>query len=186
MKLTIEKRQDLPEGRTGKLAYDYKYFLDDMEITDGLTGLRLSMGVGEANVADLQIMLDDINVEADALAALKTHMEEKQRVDAELLSETDVSWWFLSFADGDKAEGSQHLGGAWVKATSMPHAITVSHLTGCNPGGEVQVAGPIKKIIPPEYQFKILTKEEIENMPEPEDEVLDAEIVEEDPPDVQP
>lgn len=81
----------------------------------------------------------------------------------------DIAWWFFSFADPHLPEGEQYLGGCFVKADSMENALTVSHLVGCNPGGEAQIIGPLRKIIPPEYTFKILTREEVESMEEPPD-----------------
>lgn len=91
----------------------------------------------------------------------------------------NIKWWYFSFADADKPEGTQFLGGCIVKADSPANALTVTHLTGCNPGGEAQIIElPDGIKIPPEYSFKILNADEIENMPEPEGLDLDkAQIV---------
>ncbi len=45
--------------------------------------------------------------------------------------------FWMSFADPDKPSGSQFLGVALVDANSLPEAMTISHMSGCNPGGEI-------------------------------------------------
>lgn len=44
-----------------------------------------------------------------------------------------TSYWWLSFADG-----TGNLGCCIVEATDFLHAVHVSHMRGCNPGGECQ------------------------------------------------
>lgn len=49
--------------------------------------------------------------------------------------------WCLSFCDADRPKGAQWLGTCFVEAEALADAITLSHLHGCNPGGEVLAAG---------------------------------------------
>lgn len=79
-----------------------------------------------------------------------------------------IVYWYISFCDPDRPEGEQFLGAAIVKAPSLHHAITVSHLTGCNPGGEAVVFGPIGGKLPPQWLFRVLTAAEVDDLPEPE------------------
>jgi hypothetical protein len=77
--------------------------------------------------------------------------------------------WWLSFCDPDLPEGSQFLGAAIVQAPTLAAAITRSHVAGCNPGGEVQVAGPLAvDSIGPEWRDRLLTKDEALSIPEPQ------------------
>jgi hypothetical protein len=74
------------------------------------------------------------------------------------------TYWYLSFADADRPEGDQFLGGCIVKAHSMKEAIKEAWRHGCNPGGEV-VGHPV----PPELEHNVsrfgintlLTKQEL-------------------------
>lgn len=47
----------------------------------------------------------------------------------------------MSFCDPDKPKGQHFLGVAFVDAETLTDAVTQSHLTGCNPGGEIQIVG---------------------------------------------
>lgn len=53
-------------------------------------------------------------------------------------SEELTEWFALSFADE-----SGFLGGAYVRASSQETAWARSHELGLNPGGEVQIMGPL-------------------------------------------
>lgn len=47
--------------------------------------------------------------------------------------------YWLSFADGDRPKGQQFLGAAIIDdCVNMADAIEQAHVSGCNPGGEVQ------------------------------------------------
>ncbi len=50
---------------------------------------------------------------------------------------TTMKWYWLSFCDPDRPTGSQFLGAAIVAASGEIEAVKVSHVLGCNPGGEV-------------------------------------------------
>jgi hypothetical protein len=77
-----------------------------------------------------------------------------------------MSWWWLSFADGERPKGEQFLGVVIVgEADSIVGASILAHALGINPGGEV-LGAPI----PPEYlatiaesdRGRLLTKTEAE------------------------
>lgn len=54
-----------------------------------------------------------------------------------MMAEPRPTLWWLSFCDGRLPKGSQFLGACVVCAPDFLTAVTVSHLYGCNPGGEV-------------------------------------------------
>jgi len=71
--------------------------------------------------------------------------------------------FYMSFCDPDLPEGTQFLGGLIVAAETLDTALTVSWLTGCNPGGEVEIAGPLPvEAFRPEYIGRLLNRAEIE------------------------
>jgi hypothetical protein len=80
MKLIIEKADRASQGKklTGS---HYNYYLDGdgtrMDITKSLTRLRLNMGPSEANRTILDLRLDDVVADVDALVELIGKMEEK-------------------------------------------------------------------------------------------------------------
>ncbi len=47
-----------------------------------------------------------------------------------------TTFW-MSFTDPQRPEGSQFLGVALVDASNIAEAMTISHTSGCNPGGEI-------------------------------------------------
>jgi hypothetical protein len=87
------------------------------------------------------------------------------QVAIETASEPTAGWW-LSFCDTDRPAGQQFLGACLVRAGSLPEAITVSHLLGVNPGGEIEILGPIppEKVdkIPLKWVNRLLSREEID------------------------
>jgi hypothetical protein len=54
-----------------------------------------------------------------------------------------MTWFYLSFADANLPEGTQFLGGCYVQAPDIQSAIIRSHRMKINPGGAVQIAGPL-------------------------------------------
>lgn len=80
MKLRIRRAEAIDGPKRGPRfsGRDYRYWLDDMEITGGLTGLTLRMGAEEANSAMIGFLLDDVDIDADALAALEVAVEGKE------------------------------------------------------------------------------------------------------------
>lgn len=75
-------------------------------------------------------------------------------------------WWYLSFVDPDLPEGERWVGGCYVPATSVEEALTVSHVLGINPGGEVQGAGPLDREalfehVPEKDRRRLLKREDI-------------------------
>jgi hypothetical protein len=74
-------------------------------------------------------------------------------------------WWWLSFADPDKPEGEQFLGGLFLRGHTLPAVITESHLRGLNPGGEVQVVElPPELEVPEKWAERLLSREEVAEM----------------------
>ena len=72
--------------------------------------------------------------------------------------------WWMSFVDPDLG----FLGVAIVQADTLEDAMTVSHVTGVNPGGEVGIAGPIPPhMIAAEWRGRLLTAAEAEAIPDP-------------------
>lgn len=83
MKLTIKPSEDR-QGRTGRrlTGNDYRYILtnrkgEEADVTESLQSIKLSMGLREANTAVVSFLLDDIDVDAEFLAQLETHLEAK-------------------------------------------------------------------------------------------------------------
>ncbi len=46
-------------------------------------------------------------------------------------------WWWLSFADKDKAPGTQFLGAVIIEGSCFLNATHRAHMLNINPGGEV-------------------------------------------------
>ncbi len=70
-----------------------------------------------------------------------TDAERGKRIGHALLSElgNELHWFWLSFCDPDKPQGSQFLGACIVRAEGPANALAESHRAKCNPGGEVQI-----------------------------------------------
>ena len=91
----------------------------------------------------------------------------------------DPLWW-LSFCDTEKAKrtprrkrkpgGPAFLGVVITQAPNLAAAITRSHTLGVNPGGEIGIKGPIPvRYIGPEWRDRLLTRDEAQSIPNPED-----------------
>jgi len=78
-----------------------------------------------------------------------------------------VQWWWLSFTDPGRPEGSQFLGVTVVQAPDDTSAVVTAHVLGINPGGEVLTAGPLPDDIDQTWCNRLLTKEEAEAFPPP-------------------
>lgn len=63
-----------------------------------------------------------------------------------------MTTFWMSFCDAEKPDGSKFIGVALVEATSWQEALTVSHMTGCNPGGEIKFIEIEDEDIPPHMQ----------------------------------
>jgi hypothetical protein len=86
--------------------------------------------------------------------------------------EPDPSWW-MSFCDPAKAPprrkqrpgGPSFLGVVIVQAPSLEDAITWSHLLGVNPGGQIEIVGPIPAgMIGAEWHNRLLNRAEAESI----------------------
>lgn len=84
--------------------------------------------------------------------------------------------WWLSFVDKEqcappgqgKPGGTGFLGVSIVSASSYVEAVRQAHRLGCNPGGEVQGYGPFPAgSIDAGYLDRLLTKEEVDDIPDP-------------------
>jgi len=74
-------------------------------------------------------------------------------------------WWWLSFADADRPEGEQFLGGLFLRGSTLAGVITESHVRGLNPGGEVQtIELPPEVDVPAPWAERLLSREEIAEM----------------------
>jgi hypothetical protein len=109
-------------------------------------------------------------------------MDQVQALDAMLglfeAAADDPLWW-LSFVDVEKAQrtprrkrkpgGPAFLGVVITQAPNLAAAITRSHTLGVNPGGEIGIKGPIPvRYIAAEWRDRLLTKAEVDAIPEPE------------------
>jgi len=80
-----------------------------------------------------------------------------------------VSQWWLSFCDTDRPAGTQFLGVCIINATDLASAITLSHVMGINPGGQVRTVGPLPAgSIGPGWCGRLLTRDEAEAVPAPD------------------
>lgn len=52
-------------------------WLDDHEVTTGLTGLGIAFKKGSVTTAVLQITVDELDIDAEALAVLHAHVEQQ-------------------------------------------------------------------------------------------------------------
>jgi hypothetical protein len=77
-------------------------------------------------------------------------------------------YWYLSFADPDLPTGAQWLGGCYIASNAFALALSMAHVYGCNPGGEVQGA-PVPRglTVKPEYLHRLLDREEIDEAVRP-------------------
>lgn len=82
---------------------------------------------------------------------------------------SDTSLFWLSFVDTDKSAppdeqvpgGGGFLGVAIVQATDPIHAVKEAWRQGCNPGGQVEIFGPISvEMYDPRYWNRLLTADE--------------------------
>lgn len=90
-------------------------------------------------------------------------------------TETGPAQWMLSFCDPDVPPadppvpgGPSWLGTCVVEATGPALAVARAWAVGANPGGEVQIAGPLPLgSIGPEWMDRLLTRDEVEAIPQP-------------------
>lgn len=76
-------------------------------------------------------------------------------------------WWLLSFASDDR-----FLGGYLTESPSFEAAFLRASLTGCNPGGQVAGVSFYSNLVDRDYADRLLTQDEVENMPKPSDVVF--------------
>lgn len=89
-----------------------------------------------------------------------------EALEAEMGAPEPGLWW-LSFTDPSRPAGSRFLGVAIVEAIGSLAAITTTHVLGINPGGQVAAWGPSPvDTFGPEWQNRLLTREEAESIQE--------------------
>lgn len=76
-KLVIKKRKDAKESN-GMSLRDYDVTIDGNEISS-MTGLSLTMGVGEFNECTLNFFVNQVEVDAGFLAAVEAHVKGKKK-----------------------------------------------------------------------------------------------------------
>lgn len=79
-----------------------------------------------------------------------------------------MSYWWMSFCDPDKPEGTQFLGAAIIKADNHFDMMTRSWLLGLNPGGEVaffEIPEQYEKRVPNDWiESRLITKIEADEL----------------------
>ncbi len=75
---------------------------------------------------------------------------------------TELGWYWLSFADPNLPKGSQWLGATVECGSSSQAAYFAATMAKRNPGGEVQIMGPIPdetidEFCPPEARQRLIT-----------------------------
>lgn len=127
---------------------------------------------GEDKAARLRRLRDELGTDSPVVdLAFKSRLAE---VEAEE-ENGEPALWFLSFCDPDVEEadppvpgGPSWLGACVVEAPGPIGAARRASDVGCNPGGEVSMAGPLPlAAIAPEWRDRLLTKDEVELIPEP-------------------
>jgi hypothetical protein len=84
-------------------------------------------------------------------------------------------WWILSFAEAKPPHGRGFLGGALIKADTLAEAVTWTHRTGINPGGEIlPVCFRSLEGGDPKYVNRLLDRDEARELPVPSDAVIVA------------
>jgi len=90
MKLIIKKKPDAPEEALLPMHYDF--YIEDgeyrMDIAHRLRDLELHLAVSDVNEVVLKMMLDDIDIDVDALLELKAVIEERNA--AKLREEPEI------------------------------------------------------------------------------------------------
>ena len=81
-KLEIKKRADAPEHRQKVMFQDYDILIDGHE-PSALLSLELTMNTTEFNTASITFMVDDLEVDADVLAELKAHVQNKPKKESD-------------------------------------------------------------------------------------------------------
>lgn len=75
-----------------------------------------------------------------------------------------MAWFWLSFADAERAPGTQFLGVVIINADDPASAVRLAHIYGINPGGDVHIQmlsdEHVQRVIPEPMRKRLLTKEE--------------------------
>ena len=126
-----------------------------------------------ARCAELEIALGEIRgnvITAWEILGRHAAAEGNHVVNSDVIT-AEPLWWYLSFCDTKLPKRSQFLGGAYVDAPDFPCAVIGrAWELGCNPGGEVEIVGPLPdelmdEAVPESDRRRLLTRKEI-NVPD--------------------
>lgn len=67
------------------------------------------------------------------------------------------TYWHMSFVDTEGPDGDRWLGGLNTEADTFAEALTWSHVSGLNPGGEIQFVGIHATGLDPNYVDRLIT-----------------------------
>ncbi len=82
-----------------------------------------------------------------------------------LEDDSPMLWWWLSFCDTERPEGTQFLGAALVRARNAATAMLEAHAQGCNPGGSIamwEIPDEVPVAECPEWVNRLMSREEVE------------------------
>lgn len=80
------------------------------------------------------------------------------------------TYWHMSFVDVTDPNAAKWLGGLNLQADTFTEALTLTHLAGLNPGGEVQAVGFRASAVDLNYLGRLITDpNEWRNQPTPPD-----------------
>lgn len=75
LKIEVDEDRERESGKGALIARHCRYYLDDLEITNHLNKIAITMGVNEVNQVGIVLKVDDADIDIDALIALKAELE---------------------------------------------------------------------------------------------------------------
>lgn len=99
-KVVIKKRRDAPEHSNGLRFSDYDTTIDGVEISC-LTELKLNLSTDGFNECTMTFFVDDIEVDADFVAAVEAHVKIKKDA-AEEKTVTSGTWGKSAWREQEK------------------------------------------------------------------------------------
>jgi hypothetical protein len=111
-------------------------------------------------------MSDDPTWVHPTMTRAQFRARKRQLLDAE--AGTAATWFYFSFCDTDKPEGTQFLGALILKGSGWGSALEGASILGLNPGGEV-MSLPIRytDADAEPWAYRLLTAAEAEHLPPP-------------------
>lgn len=92
---------------------------------------------------------------------MKTTFEDNIKKMLETEANQPPRWFYLSFSE------EHFLGGVFIEAKGLAHALAETHAIGINPGGEVlsmEISREKMNLVPSSMRNRILTREEVEGI----------------------